>query len=66
MRLLLAFGWMSDQTNKNLILNVISDAVFFFLPILLAFNAAKKFRCNPMVAATVGILLSSGIYWTCD
>ncbi|MBS4207109.1 PTS transporter subunit EIIC [Bacillus sp. FJAT-50079] len=60
--LLTAFGWMSDQTNTYIILNVISDAVFSFLPILLAFNAAKKFRCNPMVAATVGAILLHPVF----
>ncbi|MFK4341071.1 MULTISPECIES: PTS transporter subunit EIIC [unclassified Paenibacillus] len=55
--LLLAFGWISVQNNTYIILNVISDAAFSFLPILLAYSAATKFRCNPMIAATLAAIL---------
>lgn len=39
-------------------LNVFSDAGFYFLPILLAFSSASKFRANPYVAVVIaGILI---------
>lgn len=39
-------------------LNVFSDAGFYFLPILLAFSAATKFKANPYVATVIaGILI---------
>ncbi|WP_440898094.1 PTS transporter subunit EIIC [Amphibacillus sp. Q70] len=54
---LVNLGWVSGESNTYMVLDVISDAVFYFLPILLAFNAAKKFRCNPIIAATIGTIL---------
>lgn len=40
------------------ILNMISDSAFYFLPILLAYGAALKFECNPILSITLaGVLL---------
>ncbi|EPC5667261.1 beta-glucoside-specific PTS transporter subunit IIABC [Serratia liquefaciens] len=40
------------------LLDTIADAVFFFLPVLLAYGAAIKFECNPILAMTIaGALL---------
>lgn len=50
-------GWVAADSNTFMVLNVISDAVFYFLPILLAFSAANKFRCSPIIAAVIGGIL---------
>lgn len=56
--LLTALGVMSTDSQNYYILNFISDAAFFFLPMLLAFTSAAKFKCNPYMAVTVaGVLL---------
>lgn len=40
------------------VLNMISDAAFYFLPMLLAYGAALKFECNPILSITLaGVLL---------
>ena len=40
------------------LLDTIADAAFFFLPVLLAYGAAIKFDCNPILAMTIaGALL---------
>ncbi|HEJ7889272.1 TPA: PTS glucose transporter subunit IIA [Serratia liquefaciens] len=40
------------------LLDTIADAAFFFLPVLLAYGAAIKFECNPILAMTIaGALL---------
>ncbi|CAI2442572.1 beta-glucoside-specific PTS transporter subunit IIABC [Serratia liquefaciens] len=40
------------------LLDTIADAAFFFLPVLLAYGAAIKFECNPILAMTLaGALL---------
>lgn len=40
------------------LLDTVADAAFFFLPVLLAYGAAIKFECNPILAMTVaGVLL---------
>jgi PTS system beta-glucosides-specific IIC component len=65
----LTFGWLSDKSQVYTILNAIGDGAFYFLPILLAVSAAKKFGSNIYVAAAIGAailhptltaLLSSG------
>ena len=55
--LLIAFN-LIDKTNQTyIIINMIGDATFAFLPILLAYTTAKKLNCNPILAAvTVGIM----------
>jgi PTS system beta-glucosides-specific IIC component len=35
------------------LLDTIADAAFFFLPVLLAYGAAIKFECNPILAMTL-------------
>lgn len=45
----------SAQTYQ--ILNTFANAAFFFLPVLLANSAAKKFNCNPFVAMTIAAAL---------
>lgn len=51
-------GILSDQSSTYFILTATSTAVFYFLPILLAFTAAKKFNCSPFIStAIVGALL---------
>ena len=55
--LLVAFGWISTESQNYYILNFVADAAFYFLPFLLAFSAASKFKMNPYVAAVLAGLL---------
>ncbi|WP_165688677.1 PTS transporter subunit EIIC, partial [Bacillus paralicheniformis] len=48
------FGWMSENSQVHTILSAIGDGAFYFLPILLAVSAARKFGSNPYVAAAIG------------
>ncbi|MCM3448248.1 MULTISPECIES: beta-glucoside-specific PTS transporter subunit IIABC [Bacillus] len=51
--LAVTFGWMSEKSQTHSILTAVGDGAFYFLPLLLAVSAARKFRCNPYVAAAV-------------
>ena len=42
--LLTAFGMVESNSGTYQVLNVLSDAFFFFLPIFLGLTAARKFR----------------------
>jgi len=53
----LTFGWLSDKSQVYTILHAIGDGAFYFLPILLAVSAARKFGSNMYVAATIGAAL---------
>jgi PTS system beta-glucosides-specific IIC component len=56
--LLKALNLVSATSQSYYILNFISDAAFFFLPIILAYTAAVKFKCNPFMAMSMaGVLL---------
>lgn len=49
---------ISPDSTTYIILNTISDAAFYFMPVLLAYGAAIKFEVSPILAITVsGILL---------
>ena len=53
----MAFGWMTNTSQAYTILNAIGDGAFYFLPIILAVSAAKKFGSNVYVAATIAAAL---------
>ena len=56
--LLVTTGAIPPGNAEEGILKLISDAVFYFMPILLAFSSAKVFKASPYLAATVaGFLL---------
>lgn len=50
-------GWLSVEGQNYYILNLISDAAFYFLPIFLAYTTATKFNSNPFLAVTIGGVL---------
>ncbi|AUM97506.1 TPA: PTS glucose transporter subunit IIA [Clostridium botulinum] len=47
-------GLLSADSQTYYLLDTIADAAFFFMPILLAYGAAIKFECNPILAITIG------------
>ncbi|TYR74510.1 PTS beta-glucoside transporter subunit EIIBCA [Rossellomorea vietnamensis] len=51
--ILATFGWLDAASQTYIILNAIGDGAFYFLPILLAVSAARKFGSNPYIAATI-------------
>lgn len=56
--LCIAFKWVDSKSQIYQIINFMADAAFYFLPILLANSAAKKFKTNPYLAMMLaGILL---------
>jgi PTS system beta-glucosides-specific IIC component len=50
-------GLLNDGTSTYKILFAAADAVFYFMPILLAFSAGKKFNVNPYISAVIGAAL---------
>ena len=51
------FGWFNASSDIFALLDMFSNAAFVFLPILIAFSAAKEFGCNPYLAAALGGIL---------
>ncbi|MFJ1448583.1 beta-glucoside-specific PTS transporter subunit IIABC [Bacillus halotolerans] len=67
--LAVTFGWIAEKSQVHVILSAVGDGAFYFLPLLLAMSAARKFGSNPYVAAAIAAailhpdltaLLSSG------
>lgn len=58
--LLVALKLVDAGSQTYQIFNAFGDALFTFLPFILAFSAAKRFKCNPYVSAVLaGVLLHS-------
>lgn len=56
--LLVAFKLVDPANQTYVIINMISDSTFAFLPILLAYTSAQKLKCNPIIAmAVAGIMV---------
>lgn len=55
--LLGALSIIDPKGGTAQMMNIVGDAFFFFLPVMLAYTAAKKFRMNPFAAMTVGAAL---------
>ena len=55
--LLNAFNITDPKGGTAAMLNIVGDAFFYFLPVMLAYTAAKKFKMNPFAAMTVGAAL---------
>lgn len=55
--LLKAFGLVDAGSQTYIFLTFVSDTVFYFLPVILAFSAAKRFKCSPYLAAVLGAAL---------
>lgn len=49
---------LSTKGNTYITLNFISDSVFYFMPLLVAYAASVKFKCNSVLAIVLaGVLL---------
>lgn len=59
LNLLISFGFINDasDTTSTLFLNAIAQSVFYFLPILIAYNACKKLKVDPWVGAVCMLTL---------
>lgn len=55
--LLTAFKLVTTDSQSYQIVNFMADSAFYFLPILLANSAAKKFKCNQYLAMMLGGML---------
>lgn len=49
---------LTETSSTYIVLNAIADATFYFLPFLVAFSAANKFKTNPSLGvALAGVLM---------
>lgn len=50
-------GLLSETTQTYQLLSVIGDGAFYFMPVLIAMSAAKKFGANPYYAVSIALIL---------
>lgn len=56
--LLVFFGAVSKESQTYILINTFADAVFYFMPMLLAYSSARHFKTNPYLAVGLaGVLL---------
>ncbi len=55
--LLLFFGILTEASGTYQILNAVGDGFFYFLPIVLAFTASKKFNLNQFTGMAIAFAL---------
>jgi len=53
----LTLGWVTADSGAYMLLYSIGDAFYYFLPIILGFTAAKKFKMNEILGAAIGATL---------
>ncbi len=50
MALFVTLEWISNTSDVYIVLNFIADAAFYFMPVIVAYGASKKFNCNTVLA----------------
>lgn len=55
--ILTAANILSGTSETHLVLNAMADSLFYFLPMILAFTAARKFGADPFTAVVIGGVL---------
>lgn len=50
-------GWCSSDSGLYMLLYALGDGFFYFLPILLGFTAARKFKSSEFIGAAIGCAL---------
>ena len=56
--LIIILGWFFDTESQTMqLMSVIGDSAFYFLPILVAYSAGRKFNTNPVLVASVVAIL---------
>lgn len=50
-------GWLTTKDQNYILLSAMGDAPFYFLPVELAYTAAKYFRVDRMIAVAIGGVL---------
>ncbi|MGL5978333.1 MAG: PTS transporter subunit EIIC [Erysipelotrichaceae bacterium] len=55
--ILVMLGVVDKTSQTYLIIRMVADAAFYFMPVMLAFSTATKLKCNPYLATLFGGVL---------
>ncbi|MQS96958.1 glucose PTS transporter subunit IIA [Companilactobacillus halodurans] len=56
--LIVSAKWLSEKSSTYMIINAMGDSVFYFLPILVGFTAAKRLGANQVIMGVIGGVLA--------
>jgi len=56
--LIVSAKWLSPTSSTYMIINAMGDSVFYFLPILVGFTAAKRLGANQIIMGVIGGVLA--------
>ncbi len=56
--LIVSAKWLSATSSTYMIINAMGDSVFYFLPILVGFTAAKRLGANQIIVGVIGGVLA--------
>ncbi|HJF87598.1 MAG TPA: glucose PTS transporter subunit IIA [Companilactobacillus farciminis] len=56
--LIVSANWLSAKSSTYMIINAMGDSVFYFLPILVGFTAAKRLGADQIIMGVVGGVLA--------
>lgn len=51
------FNFLNETEGAYIVFNAISDALFYFLPVMVALTSAKKFKANIYTAGIIALIL---------
>lgn len=55
--LLTVFNVITNTSQTYILLNMFADAVFYFMPVLLAYTTAQKMKCSPILGAATALIM---------
>ncbi|MFJ7977989.1 beta-glucoside-specific PTS transporter subunit IIABC [Peribacillus sp. NPDC096379] len=55
------FGWLSKTDGLYILLYNTGDALFYFLPVIVSFTAARKFKLNEFTGLMIGLTMCSPV-----
>lgn len=55
--LLVVFKAVNVESQTYVLINMLGDTIFYFLPVFLAFTEARKLKCNQIIAAAIATVL---------
>lgn len=51
------FSWIAESSSTYVVLNAAADAFYYFLPVILAYTSAKRFKADLLTSMTLGAAL---------
>ena len=56
--LVVSANWLSNKSDTYMIISAMGDSVFYFLPILVGFTAARRLGANQIIVGVIGGVLA--------